>query len=204
MSTAIVIEQAVRQLYRAQRAPELVEVPAFSFLMIDGHGDPNGSGRYRDAVQALYAVSYTLKFVLKRAGGTNYKVAPLEGLWWVGDMAGFSIEDKSAWDWTAMIRQPLEVTPELVEDATREVAEKKQLPAARELRLERFAEGCAAQILHIGRYADERPTIERLHAFIAEQGRARRGKHHEIYLSDPRRTAPDRLKTIIRQPVSPR
>jgi hypothetical protein len=117
-------------------------------------------------------------------------------------MARFTIEDKSAWEWTAMIRQPPEVTPGSVAEAAREVAEKKQLPAAAELRLERFAEGRAAQVLHLGRYAEEGPTIERLHAFIAEQGYARRGKHHEIYLSDPRRTAPERLKTIIRQPVT--
>jgi hypothetical protein len=202
MTTASDLEQELKQLYRARQTPELVEVPELSFLMIDGHGDPNISDRYRDAVQALYGVSYTLKFALKRAGGPDYRVAPLEGLWWVEDMARFTTEDKSAWDWTAMIRQPLEVTPELVAEVAAEVAEKKQLPATRELRLERFAEGRAAQVLHLGPYADEGPTIERLHAFIEERGCARRGKHHEIYLSDPRRTAPERLKTIIRQPVT--
>lgn len=201
MTVAIDIEQELHKLYRAGKKPEFVEVPELSFLMIDGHGDPNLSEHYRVAIQALYGVSYTLKFALKRAGGPDYRVAPLEGLWWVEDMAGSSIEDKSDWDWTAMIRQPAEVTPELVAEAVREVAEKKKLPAAGELRLERFAEGLAAQVLHVGPYADEGPTIGRLHAFIAQHGHARRGKHHEIYLSDPRRTAPERLKTIIRQPV---
>jgi hypothetical protein len=189
-------------LYRARHAPELIDVPELQFLMIDGHGDPNVSERYREAIEALYAVSYALKFALKRAGGPDYKVSPLEGLWWVADMTRFSTEDKSAWDWAAMIKQPSSVTPELVEETVHEVAEKKQLPTVRELRFERFAEGPSAQVLHLGPYADEGPTIERLHAFIEERGYTKRGKHHEIYLGDPRRSAPERLKTIIRQPVT--
>jgi hypothetical protein len=203
MTTAIDLEHDLKRLYRARQAPELVDVPELEFLMLDGQGDPNVSGRYREAIQALYAVSYTLKFALKRGGGVDYRVAPLEGLWWAEVMTRFS-ENKSAWHWTMMIRQPPEVTPELVEEAAAEVARKKRLPAARELRLERFAEGRAAQVLHIGPWADEGPTIERLHAFIEEQGYAKRGRHHEIYLSDPRRTAPERLKTIVRQPVGER
>jgi hypothetical protein len=196
------IQQELQQLYRARQTPELLDVPELGFLMIDGHGDPNTSSRFQEAVQALYAVSYTLRFALKRAGGSNYRVAPLEGLWWAEDMSRFTIEDKAAWDWTLMIRQPPEVTPQLMAETTADVAEKKHLQAARELRLERFAEGLAAQVLHLGPYAAEAPTIERLHVFIAEQGYARRGMHHEIYLGDPRRAAPERLKTIIRQPVS--
>ena len=194
-------EDLQRRLYRARQTPELIDVPELSFLMIDGHGDPNVSDRYREGIQALYAVSYTLKFAIKRAGGPDHRVGLLEGLWWVDDMTRLTMEDKSAWDWTAMIRQPANVTAELVEEAAVEVAGKKQLPVVRELRLERFAEGRAAQILYVGSYAEEGPTIERLHAFIDEQGYAKRGKHHEIYLGDPRRTAPARLKTIIRQPV---
>jgi hypothetical protein len=201
MTTVTDTNQEAR-LYRARQTPELVDVPELQFLMIDGHGDPNVSERYREAIQALYGVSYALKFGLKRAGGPNYKVSPLEGLWWVADMTHFSTEDKSAWNWTAMIKQPASVTPELVEETVDEVAEKKRLPAVRELRLERFAEGQSAQILHLGPYADEGPTIERLHAFIEERGYTTRGKHHEIYLGDPRRSAPERLKTIIRQPIS--
>ncbi len=117
-------------------------------------------------------------------------------------MSRFSIKEKSGWDWTLMIMQPGEVTADLVEQTARAVAEKKRLPAARELRLEHFAEGRSAQVLHLGPYAAEAPTIQRLHAFIDEQGLARRGRHHEIYLGDPRRAAPERLKTIIRQAVS--
>jgi hypothetical protein len=202
MTARIDPKRELKQLYSAGQAPEFVDVPELSFLMIDGHGDPNRSLRYQAAVEALYAVSYTLKFAIKRAGGPDYTVAPLEGLWWAEDMASFSVEDKSDWDWTMMIMQPAEATPELIEKTTHEVAQKKQLPAAAELRLRRYAEGASAQILHLGAYADEGPTIARLHAFIQEHGREKRGKHHEIYLGDPRRTAPERLKTIIRQPVS--
>ena len=132
-----------------------VDVPELSFLMIDGHGDPNRSPRYPAAVEALYAVSYTLKFAIKRGGGPDYTVAPLEGLWWTEDMANFSVEAKSDWDWTMMIMQPAEVTLELIEKTTRGVAQKKQLPAAAELRLQRYSEGASAQILHLGPYADE-------------------------------------------------
>jgi hypothetical protein len=196
-------EQELQRLYRAHRTPEFVEVPELSFLMIDGHGDPNRSERYQQAVQALYAVSYRLKFALKKQRGLDYRVAPLEGLWWAKDMTAFSMERKAEWDWTMMIRQPAEVTPKLVEQTAREVAEKKQLPVARELRLERFCEGPAAQVLHLGPYSAEGPTIEVLHAFIRGYGRGLDGKHHEIYLGDPRRSAPERLKTIIRQPFSP-
>jgi hypothetical protein len=195
-------KRELRQFYSARQTPELVDVPELGFLMIDGHGDPNRSPRYQAAVEALYAVSYALKFAIKRGGGPDYMVAPLEGLWWAEDMASFTVEDKSVWDWTMMIMQPAEATPELVEQTRREVAQKKQLPAAAELRLQRYAEGTSAQILHLGPYADEGPTIARLHAFIQEQGHQKRGKHHEIYLGDPRRTAPERLRTIIRQPVS--
>jgi hypothetical protein len=201
MTTMTGTEQRFERLYRARRVPELVEVPPASFLMIDGHGDPNVSEPYRAAVQALYAVSYAVKFTLQRAGGPRYRVAPLEGLWWAADMADFG-KDKSAWDWTMMIRQPGAVTPELAETVAREVAEKKPIPVARDLRLEPFAEGLAAQVLHLGPYRDEGPTIQQLHAFIEARGHTKRGKHHEIYLGDPRRAAPERLRTIIRQPVS--
>jgi hypothetical protein len=168
--------------------------------MIDGRGDPNASVHYRQAIQALYGVSYALKFALKRRGGPAYRVGQLEGLWWVEHA---TLHDGGQVPlWTAMIGQPDEATPQLVAQAARDLAEKKPLPAARALRLERYREGLCAQVLHVGPYADEGPTIERLHAFIAEQGHRERGKHHEIYLGDPRRAAPERPKTIIRQPIS--
>jgi hypothetical protein len=201
MTTLTDIEQELKRLYRARETPELVEVPSLSFLMIDGQGDPNTSTSFQDAVQALYAVSYTLKFMLKRAGEPAYRIGPLEGLWWAEEMTSFVLEDKGAYQWTLMIRQPVELTADLLERVVGEVERKKQLPAVRHLRLERFTEGWAAQVLHVGPYAAEAPTIAKLHAFIDAHGFAMRGKHHEIYLGDPRRSAPERLKTIIRQPV---
>lgn len=203
---ALSLAEAPRELdrlYKARLTPELVYVPELPFLAIDGLGDPNGSAEYMAAIQALYSVSYTLKFALKRLGAPDVKVGPLEGLWWVDDMAHFNLADRAAWQWTAMIRQPEKLTAAMVEDACAEVAARKRLPSARHLRLERFVEGQCAQVMHIGPYASEEPTIGRLHAFIDEQGYEKRGKHHEIYLSDPRRTPEDRLRTIVRQPVSP-
>jgi hypothetical protein len=191
-------------LYAPGRTPVLVTVPDFLFLMIDGRGDPTTSPEYAQAVAALYAVSYTVKFELKRAHqGLDYRVLPLEGLWWAADMLAFPIEDRAKWDWTMMIRQPELVHPELVDESARVVAARRSLPAALRLRLERFDEGPAAQLMHVGPFSTEGPTIERLHAFIAAQGYQPAGKHHEIYLGDPRRTAPERLKTVLRQPVAP-
>jgi hypothetical protein len=126
---------------------------------------------------------------------------PLEGLWWASDMAAFSVDDKSAWDWTMLIMQPHEVTTGVLADAKVRAAAKVPVTALERLRLERYAEGLAAQVLHVGPYSAEGPTIASLHAFIAEQGRELVGKHHEIYLGDPRRSAPEKLKTIIRQPM---
>ena len=174
-----------------------------NFLMIDGAGDPNTAQAYKDAIEALYAVSYALKFMIKKGEqAVDYGVMPLEGIWWVEDMAEFDVNHKENWLWTAMIMQPEYVTAELVEVAKAETAKKKNPTALPKLRFEAYQEGLAAQIIHIGPYAEEAPTIAKLHAFIAEQGRELRGKHHEIYLSDARRTAPEKLKTIVRQPAT--
>ena len=178
----------------------VVDVPSMNFLMIDGHGDPNHSLQYQQVVEALYSLSYSLKFALKPQG-VEYSVAPLEGLWWMEDMREFSMLTKDRWDWRMMIMQPQPVTAELVARMTAEVQRKKDLPALEGLRFEAYEEGLAMQIMYLGAYADEGPTIARMHAFIAEQGYALRGKHHEIYLGDPRRAAPEKLKTVIRQPI---
>jgi hypothetical protein len=196
----------VEQFYRATTTPRLVNVPALVFVCIDGHGDPNTSPRYADAVQSLFAVSFAAKFAIKKATGQDLKVSTLEGLWWADDMSTFLAGHKSDWDWRMMIRQPDLVTDDLVERLVREVAAKKALPAVRDLRLVTFQEGPAAQVLHVGPYAAEAPTIERLHAYLHDQGfvfDGHRHKHHEIYLGDPRRAAPEKLRTIIRQPYSP-
>jgi hypothetical protein len=193
-------------LYKASaRKPEILRVPEIGFAMIDGHGNPNTSSEYADAIQALYSLSYTLKFALKRELGLQYRVAPLEGLWWADDMAEFSPERKGDWSWTMMIAQPDEATPERFEVACAEIARKKDLPALSRAGLERFEEGPCAQILYVGPYSDEGPTIANLHAFIRERGYSFEGsrqKHHEIYLGDPRRSAPKKLRTIIRQPFA--
>ena len=175
------------------------------FLMIDGTGNPNTSQDYQQAVETLYGVAYALKFLLKKEQGMDYEVMPLEGLWWTPDMQGFSIEHKETWLWTMMIAQPEQVTAAQFERAREQVRRKKDSPALAKLRLETFHEGLAAQIMHRGPYAAEGPTINRLHAFMREQGYTfdgSRQKHHEIYLSDPRRTAPDKMWTVIRQPVT--
>lgn len=195
---------SIERLYEAARSPELVHVPELKFLMIDGHGGPTSTD-YQAAIQALYALSYTLKFGISRELALSYRVSPLEGLWWAEDMTVFEFGPKADWCWTAMIAQPSVVTPEWFERACSEVVRKKQLPAVQHARLERFEEGFAAQVLHIGPYSKEGPTIQNLHRFIHEHGYVfdgRRQRHHEIYLGDPRSSAPDRLRTIIRQPIA--
>jgi len=194
-----------RQLYNpSSKNNSIVDVPEMQFLTIDGAGDPNTSVAYAEAIEALYAMAYTLKFISKMAEDVDYVVMPLEGLWWTPDMAEFSTDDKSAWDWTAMIVQPDHITAAHVAAAADEVRRKKDPPALDRIRFEPYAEGLAAQILYFGPYADEAPTIKRLHRFATDSGHPLRGKHHEIYLSDPRRTVPERLRTVIRQPIEPR
>ena len=178
-----------------------VEVPAFRFLMIDGVGDPNTSPEYAAAVEALFSVSYTAKFMVKKGPQkTDYAVMPLEGLWWSDDMSAFITNDRSKWKWTMMIMQPDFVEKSVIQAAIAEVKRKKSLPSVDGLRLEKFAEGRCAQILHIGPFSEEGPTIQRVHAFIEERS-ALAGKHHEVYLSDIRRADPRKWKTIIRQPM---
>lgn len=181
---------------------KLVDVPEMNFLMIDGHGDPSACQEFSDAIDALYSLSYALKFMIKKGAlQVDYGVMPLEGLWWADDMTRFSVEDKSNWDWTVMIMQPGPVTPALVAAAYEQVEAKKSLVALGRVRFESFAEGMAAQIMHVGPFSEEGPAIERLHEYIQANGYTRVGKHHEIYLSDIRKAAPENWKTVIRQPV---
>ena len=198
------LKKELKHLYGATaKTIAVIDVPAMNFLMIDGEGDPNTSDDYRGAVEALFTVSYTAKFMIKKGpAAIDYGVMPLEGLWWTDDPAAFSPDNKDVWQWTAMIMQPEWITAELAVEAGERAAKKKALPALPNVRFQTFEEGKAAQILHVGPYAEERPTIARLHDLIAEEGLSRAGRHHEIYLGDPRRTAPAKLKTIIRQPVA--
>lgn len=180
----------------------LVEVPPLNFLMVDGHGDPNVAQEYVHAVEALYAVAYKLKFLCKQEKGVDFTVMPLEGLWWSQDMNAFVEQRKSDWDWTMMIMQPAPVLAEMLPVAVQQAARSKDLPALARLRWECYAEGLSVQIMHTGSYADETPTLARLHQeYLPAHSLAPSGKHHEIYLGDPRKTAPEKLKTVLRQPV---
>ena len=196
------LKKEYRRLYNpSAKECSIVDVPEMRFLMIDGAGDPNTSVAYAEAIEALYAMSYTLTFLSKTAEDVDYVVMPLEGLWWTPDMAEFSTDDKSAWEWTALIMQPGHITAGHVATAIDEVRRKKNPPALDRIRFEPYREGLAVQIMYLGPYAHEAPTIERLHQFADDSGYQLRGKHHEIYLGDPRRTAPEKLRTVIRQPV---
>lgn len=178
-----------------------VGVPAMNFLMVDGKGDPNTSKEYADSIEVLFALSYTLKFMVKKGKqAIDYGVMPLEGLWWADDMKAFTAGDRTNWKWTSMIMQPDFITLEMVEKAKADVEKKKSLPALPLVRFESIAEGKSAQIMHIGPFSEEGPTIEKVHQFIEQQGGKRMGKHHEIYLSDIRKADPSKWKTVIRQP----
>lgn len=179
-----------------------VNVPPLNYLMVDGEGDPNTAPAFQQAVEALYALSYTLKFSLKKSPQPmDYGVMPLEGLWWADDPRVFYQADKSQWKWTAMILQPDFLTRAQIDAAIAEVRRKKNPAALDRVRWETLEEGAAVQVLYIGPFSAEAPTIERMHDFIHASGKELYGKHHEIYLSDPRRTAPEKLKTILRQPM---
>jgi hypothetical protein len=196
------VKRGFSKLYRVS-SKEVVEVdvPTLRYLMIDGVGDPNTSPAYARAIEALFSVSYGTKFAVKRGSiGIDYGVMPLEGLWWADDWSSFITTDKGKWKWTMMIHQPSFVPDEIIHRAIHETTIKKGITAASELRLEEYQEGRAAQILHIGPFSDEGPTIQRVHAFI-EARSVKRGKHHEIYLSDMRRAAPKMWRTVIRQPM---
>lgn len=181
----------------------VVQVPPMSFLQIDGHGDPNTAVEYQEALEALYAAAFKIKFMSKKELGRDYVVPPLEGLWWAQDMGSFTSQrDKSAWDWTMMIMQPEWITSDMYHSAVSEVSAKKVLPALHKLEFLTCDEGLSVQILHLGSYDDEGPTILRMHSeWMPANGYAENGKHHEIYLSDPRKTAPEKLRTVLRQPI---
>lgn len=197
-------KKKLSEFYQAKiDKPAVVQVPSMSFIMIDGRGDPNTSQEYIDAIQTLYPVAYTIKFTCKNKYGKDFGVMPLEGLWWTENIADFSAEDKSNWLWTAMIMQPDVVTEDIYDQAVQQVREKKPTKFLDKLRFASYDEGRAAQVMYVGPYSDEGPTIQELHKFIKAQGGTlddSNKHHHEIYLGDPRRTDPSKLKTIIRQP----
>jgi hypothetical protein len=194
-------------LFRPPRNPVLVDVPELAYLMIDGKGAPEEDAEYpttefQQSFQALFPVVYTAKFRLK-SDGLTMPIMPLEALWFTAEDQSFDMNvPPEEWGWRALMIVTDDFTPQIFEETVAEVRRKKgDLPMLGRLRLQHWREGRSAQVMHFGPYAEERPTIERLHAFIAEQGLRRRGAHHEIYLGDPRRGDPAKLKTVLRQPV---
>ena len=201
MSTKVDFKKALKQLYNPFKGSfHLVDVPQMNFLMLDGEGDPNTSMDYQQAIEALYTMSYGIKFALK-SQGYDHIVPPLEGLWWMENMNEFSLANKDRWEWTMMIMQPEWVTIEWVEKVRQDAKKKKNNASLSEVRFDSLNEGLAVQILYIGAYEKEAPTIAELHKFITSSGYQTNGKHHEIYLGDPRKTSPERLQTILRQPI---
>lgn len=179
----------------------IVDVPALQYLMVDGAGDPNAAPAYTRAVEWLYSVSYSVKFMSKKELGRDYAVMPLEGLWWAEDMGTFISRQKDKWSWTMMILQPDWITAPMIEAAVVRARNKLGEPPAR-LRLERLEEGLCVQTMHLGSYDEEGPTLATLHSeFLPQNGLVESGHHHEIYIGDPRKTAPAKLKTVLRQPV---
>ena len=195
------LKKELKNLYNSSaKEVTVVDVPAMNFLLVEGEGAPT-SPQYGEAIEALFGVAYTLKFMVKKGKGVDYAVMPLEGLWWVEDMTKFSPERKDEWKWTAMIMQPKYVTAEDVKVAVEQVKKKKNPAALPKVKFESFKEGPAAQIMYVGPFSAEGPTIAKMHAHIQNTGHVLSGKHHEIYLNNPATTAPEKLKTILRQPM---
>jgi hypothetical protein len=196
------LKKELKNLYNpSAKEVNVVDVPAMNFLLINGEGAPT-SPQYSEAVEALFSVAFTLKFTIKKSRGIDYAVMPLEGLWWVDDMTKFSPDRKEEWKWTAMIMQPEYVSSDGVKVAVEQVKKKKNPTALPKVRFERFKEGPAAQIMYVGPFSAEGPTITKIHAYIQNSGHTLSGKHHEIYLNNPATTASEKLKTIIRQPMT--
>ncbi len=199
--TKIDFKKEFKHLYSPPKGKfSIVDVPAMNFLMVDGVGYPVGNLLYEQALETLYGMSYGLKFASK-AQGKDYVVPPLEGLWWMENMNEFSMDRKDEWEWTMMIMQPEWVTRNMVDGVIVDVAQKKDLPALEKLRLKIYHEGLSVQTFYVGPYSEEGPTIASMHAHIETEEYLLTGKHHEIYLNDARKTAPEKLKTVIRQPI---
>ncbi len=206
--TKIDFKKAFKSEYAPKaKAPSVTEVPPMNYLMIDGEGYPEGNPAWTESIEALYPLAFGLKFMFKKKTPPtdyfDYVVPPLEGLWWLakGD-PDFYLQNKEDWRWTMMIRQPDFITAEMIEEKIEELKEKKDLPALDKVRFEGMNEGLVVQIMHIGPFSEEPATLEIMHGFIRENGYEFRDKHHEIYLSDPRKANPAKMKTVLRQPVS--
>jgi hypothetical protein len=201
------LRKQYKHLYQpSAKKVEVVEVPSFKFALIDGqiepgHG-PGNSPSFQDAMMALYGITYTLKFnsKLRKENPIDYTIMTLEGLWWV-EHGMYDLSHPEDWLWTAMIMQPGHITEEMFQEALSQVRKKRPNPALDKLRFETFHEGLCIQVMHLGPYSEEPATIARMDEFARQNGYVMRGKHHEIYMGDPRRTAPEKLKTVLRHPV---
>lgn len=197
-------KKEMKQFYNpGLKTVSIVDVPVMNYIMIDGSGDPNNSPQFQETMNALYGIAYTLKFAMKDdppKGYFEFVVPPLEGLWWT-DPPPFDSKAKDKWLWTMMLMQPDFITAKMIQNTVIVLKKKKPSAALSDVRLDTLDEGRCVQIMHIGPYDREEKTIDKLHSFAQDNGYTLTGKHHEIYLSDPRRMPPERLKTIIRQPV---
>jgi len=201
MSEKIDFRKSLKNLYNPEKGPfHFINIPAMNFLAIDGTGNPNTSTEYKEAIEALYSMAYGIKFALK-PNGIDYVIPPMEGLWWMENMNEFNPANKDRWLWTMMIMQPDWVNGEIVEKVRAITIKKKGILAIENIRFESYHEGLSVQILYIGAYIDEAPTIAEMHNFIHNSGYLLNGKHHEIYISDQRKTPAEKLRTILRQPV---
>lgn len=195
--------------YKAKTTPTIIKVPKMLFVMVDGIGAPDSGGKYetefQKAMQAIFGIVYTIKFWDKKftppANYDKFTMAPIEALWWMDDGSDFDMEKPDDWHWTAMMRLPEFVTPEFYDEVVRTCIEQKKTDIYKKVRLEYFEEGESVQIMHVGPYSSEGPNIKRIHEYAIENGYKLIGRHHELYFGDPRRTAPEKLKTILRQPI---
>lgn len=205
MAEKIDLKKQWKDFYRpSTREPVIVDIPKANYLMIDGSGNPNTAKRFQDAIQTLYPLAYALKFAVRNQHQVDYGVMPLEGLYW-GTPQGqthFTDADKEQWFWTLMILQPDWVDQSLLSAVMPVVKRKKKPALIDEVRFERFEEGRCVTIRHIGPFDQEGPNVERMHAYAAAQGYELHGKHHEIYLNDFTRTAPEKLETVLRHPIA--
>ncbi len=196
------LKKEFKALYSAKKEPVLVKVPELNYIMIDGKGDPNNNKEFQAAVSALFTAAYTLKFMVKKGPmAIDYGVMPLEGQWWADDYKDFLKGNKAKWHWTISIMQPDFITKKLFEEARAKAAEKKKGLPLEMLRFEKFKDGLSAQLLHTGPFSEEGPNIRRMHEFIEKQGYKIKGKHREIYLNNFLKVKPEKMKTILRQPV---
>ena len=202
MTTSIDYKKELKALYGGvKKQPHIIDVPPMNYLMIDGKGDPNVAQSYADAVTTLYNLAYAIRFAVKKAQDIAFTVMPLQGLWWMPEMTAFTTAPKSDWLWTMMIMQPDWITQEMIDAGIAKARGKLGDPPP-SLRLEDYDEGLSVQTMHVGPYSAEAPTIARMHnEFMPENGLVPNGHHHEIYLGDPRKVAPEKLKTVLRQPV---